>query len=820
MKNALIESLETIKSIAYDIDAVPQVRMQIENLQSSLENQRFYLPIVGQFSSGKSHFINNLLDRDLLPTKTTETTSFLTTILFSEQEGLIVKMVDGQVVVLDIAMTKCLNQQNITSGELHGQLKGINIDEIQSLEIKLNNKLLKEGLVLVDTPGINTLHTAHEVMTYEFLPVAQAFLYVSSSQPSVSDLNFLQHIKSFGLDVIFIRTRIDEINQIEEPLEQVISEDCDILQQTIDTESHYFAISNIIENPIWNERFLSTKAFLEHYFAIDVKNALQRSVNQKVMALKDDFRAQLDQITQLIKFEYHGEPEQFENDIKQLTIELELQKKDSKLLKEALENEFEHAKRETVRELELLKEQALADYQSSLSMAAWIDSPERVRDYSDQCVKSLAESINKRVSERLTQSVEQIYRQRNEQWSKAESVSDRLLIDGFSLKLTTPTLDEVITKSDDALLAISRQLDNITIQEAELSGNVSELSKNVQFTGQELAELNGDVDLSKDAVNQLQYNPQYIVEPGDSSFSKTFSMLGQAVDVAIMFMPTPAAPAKAALNAKKVVDATKMTKKAIKVAQTAKKTSQIIHMTKEAIDKYKPIVHKGVNDVQKLKEKAAQEANKLANSENEAEKNIGQVALDSLQLLEAEFWMRKLGENFDEPSRKRIDQQHYQQFEELRTKAEHEMQGKVQKQLTKLRSMGLLNEKVAYESKKQELLVQRKSELELELNTAKDKSEREKKAHQRAEFSAFYSEQMAQTLTDYIELIKASSDSIVEEFMIKLSISVMMDSEDKIKELQGKISELNSGREMSEQEKEQKLAQISVIADKLESLSV
>jgi len=817
MNNALIESLETIKSIAYDIGAVPQVRMQIENLQSSLENQQFYLPIVGQFSSGKSHFINNLLDRDLLPTKTTETTSFLTTILFSEQEVLIVKTVDGQEVVLDIVMTKCLNQQNISSGELHDQLKGINIDEIKSLEIKLNNTLLKEGLVLVDTPGINTLHTTHETMTYEFLPVAQAFLYVSSSQPSASDLNFLQHIKNFGLDVIFIRTRMDEINQIEEPLEQVISEDCDILQQAIDTESHYFAISNIIENPIWNERFLLTKAFLKDYFAIDVKNALQRSVNQKIMALKDDFRSQLEQMTQLIKFEYSGDPEQFGIDVKQLTIELELQKKDSKLLKEALENEFKLVKREAVRELDQVKVQAVADYRKTLLMAPWIDCPERVRGYSDQCAKSLAESINNRVTERLSKSVEQIYRQRNEQWSTVDSMSDRLLIDGFSLKLTTPTLDEVITKSDDALLAISRQLDNITTQEAELSGNVSELSKNVQFTGQELAELKGDVDLSKDAVNQLQYNPQYIVESGDSSFSKAFSMLGQAVDVAIMFMPTPAAPVKATLNAKKMVGFAKTAKKAMTVAQ---KTSQIIHMTKEAIDKYKPIVHKGVNDVQKLKEKAHEEANKLANSENEAEKNIGQVALDSLQLLEAEFWMRKLGENFDEPSRKRIDQQHYQQFEELRVRAEQEMQGKVQKQLTKLRSMGLLNEKVAYESKKQELLVQRKIELELELNTAKDKSEREKKAHQRAEFSEFYSEQIAQTFTDYIELIKASSDSIIEEFMIKLSVCVMMDSEDKIKEIQGKITELNSVLEMSEQEKEKKITQINVISDQLEALSV
>ena len=169
MNHALIESMQTLESVAIDIDAAPQTRMQLENLQSSIENKQFYLPVVGQFSAGKSHFINNLLGRDILPTLTTETTSFLTTIRFGEQDKLLIKLNNNQELVLDISMAKCLSQQSISRGELSIQLPELNIDDISSLDIELNSPLLEDGLVLVDTPGINTLHSAHEAMTYEFL---------------------------------------------------------------------------------------------------------------------------------------------------------------------------------------------------------------------------------------------------------------------------------------------------------------------------------------------------------------------------------------------------------------------------------------------------------------------------------------------------------------------------------------------------------------------------------------------------------------------------------------------------------------------------
>jgi putative ribosome biogenesis GTPase RsgA len=38
------------------------------------------------------------------------------------------------------------------------------------------NPQLKEGLVLVDTPGIGSLNTEHTAITYAFIPNADAIL--------------------------------------------------------------------------------------------------------------------------------------------------------------------------------------------------------------------------------------------------------------------------------------------------------------------------------------------------------------------------------------------------------------------------------------------------------------------------------------------------------------------------------------------------------------------------------------------------------------------------------------------------------------------
>ena len=75
--------------------------------------QRYELPLIGQFSSGKSATINHLLGRDLLPTKSIETTAFATFISYSETEYATLETVDGGIENISFKEIKQLDNNRV-----------------------------------------------------------------------------------------------------------------------------------------------------------------------------------------------------------------------------------------------------------------------------------------------------------------------------------------------------------------------------------------------------------------------------------------------------------------------------------------------------------------------------------------------------------------------------------------------------------------------------------------------------------------------------------------------------------------------------------
>ena len=59
---------------------------KLETYHEQLNEEQFFIPIIGQFSSGKSSLINNLLGRRFLPTMLSETTAYTTFISYGESE--------------------------------------------------------------------------------------------------------------------------------------------------------------------------------------------------------------------------------------------------------------------------------------------------------------------------------------------------------------------------------------------------------------------------------------------------------------------------------------------------------------------------------------------------------------------------------------------------------------------------------------------------------------------------------------------------------------------------------------------------------------
>lgn len=817
--------LENLKAVAQCIDTAAQDSKQIELLQSNISDKQFYLPIVGQFSAGKSHFINNLLGRMILPYKTTETTSFLTTIRYGDIEKLVVKTTGGATLTLDVSAVCLFSQQNIASGALQVEIGDIAIDDIASLDVHLNNPLLVDGLVLVDTPGINTLNQTHEALTYDYLPAAQAFLYVSSGSPSASDINFLQQISTYGLDVIFVRTRMDDIKESEESHASAVEDDKLILTGVLDTREHYFAISNDLTESKWAVKFAEVRSYINDYFAVGVQEALERSVACKINLYIDSFRNTLEGQLQLLERGFSGCPEAFEEKVTSLNNEINLLTTDHSILKSSLESEFTLVKREVMREIDQHKDSYLNSYRSELSTDGLANSAVQVEQFSNDYLRKFAQALNRSISTRLMRFVELIYKKRNEQFTNLESIGSDILIEDYAIQMTAPDLNELTRKSNDFLDTVSLQLQQIGNDVERSESTMSKLASQALALSEDVSIINSEVHESRSTCQDLEYVPQYICESGDQSVSKMFSMVGQIADVALMFIPTPAAPAKMVTNTTKVAKAAKIAKNTqkatsvLKIAQQTKKTINVIKSTKHVIDEYKPKIQQAAYELNEFKQSARNKAGEIADSDNAKVKSISDIAFKSLELLDAEFWMRKLGENFDTPPSTMIDEEHRRRFEDKRAEAEQHMQQKVQMQLHKMNELGLLKEKAEYEKKKQELLDKRKVGLQQELKCLEANYVQEKRQLELASKCHFYSQRMDESLIDYVSVIKAEVDNMIEGFTLKLLVSVMVDGEARLNSFKAQLNALQESQRLSAADKSSRVNDIQQLLATLDSLS-
>ncbi len=820
----LQQSLENLKAVAQCIDTAEQESKQIELLQSNIRDKQFYLPIVGQFSAGKSHFINNLLGRMILPYKTTETTSFLTTIRYGDTEKLVVNTINGEVLDLDVSVACLFNQQNIASGVLQDEMGGAAIDDIESLDIYLNSPLLADGLVLVDTPGINTLNETHEALTYDYLPAAQAFLYVSSGSPSAADINFLQQISAFGLDVIFVRTRMDEIKESEESYASAVEGDKVILKDVLETSEHYFAISNYLTEADWAVKFAEVRSYINDYFAVGVQEALERSVACKIDMYTCVFRKTLEGQLQLLERDFAGCPEAFEEKVASINNEINLLTTDHSILKSSLESEFTLVKREVMREIDQHKDSYLNSYRSELSTGGFANSAVQVEQFSNDYLRKFAKALNRSISTRLIRSIELIYKKRNEQFAHLESIGSDILIEDYAFQMKAPDLNELTSKSNDFLDTISLQLQQIGNDVERSETTMSELANQAQELSEDVSVINSEVHESRAVCQDLEYVPQYICESGDQSVSKIFGMVGQIADVALMFIPTPAGPAKAVQNttkAAKVAKAAKTAKSAtsvLKTVQQTKKTINAIKSTKHVIDEYKPKIQQAAYELKEFKESARNKVGEMADSDNAKVKSVSDIAFKSLELLDAEFWMRKLGENFDTPPSTMIDEEHRRRFENKRAAAEQQMQQKVQMQLHKMNELGLLKEKAEYEKKKQELLDKRKQGLQQELKSIEADYMQEKRQLEQASKCNFYCQRMDESLADYASVIKSEVDNIIEDFTLKLLVSVMVDGEARLNSFKAQLNAVQESQRLSAADKSSKVNDIQQLLTMLEGI--
>ena len=265
------------------------------------EKQPVCILVCGEFKRGKSTFINALLGRNLCATDTDICTSVASVIKYSPVETL--TRYYG-----DFADPKT---QKITLDELEKYTVGTadEIDNTIYVEIGLPLPVLKEGIMIIDTPGVGGLDPRHATLTNYFLPKADIALFMTDvNEPmTVTELDFYRDkVKPYAKQsaIIVNKSDLKDAESVEEIRQDTIAKVASHIQITkeeVNAISVSSAAEAFPESELGESNFEELKkmiASLVRKHREELKNALKANLTEMINLTIAPLEVQLKQIEQ------------------------------------------------------------------------------------------------------------------------------------------------------------------------------------------------------------------------------------------------------------------------------------------------------------------------------------------------------------------------------------------------------------------------------------------------------------------------------------------------------------------------------------------
>lgn len=670
---------------------LPDVVEEITAVKELDIQHNCFISFIGQFSSGKSSLINNILNRKLLPQGITETTPLLTYISYGVDEKAVVHYLDGNEKTVQIEEISKLRQN----------AKNDDLDKIERLEIFLNDPLLANGIVLMDTPGINTLIDKHEYLLDNTLRLSSKIFYVTSHAPNEFDADKLEMLIKQGFNISYVRTHFDNIKASEEDVITVIDDDKEFLATFDINAEEYFPVSNLAES--------------EFYKGVSsVQSKLQNIAKNSDELLRTKILSVVERIVQILKDNVVSEKTALEaqksSNVEYIENEKNKLNNDINALNNLMENISENTEKDIKKALDdfhkvLLKveDEIVTKHKKSIINAEFSGNYE--------------EAMRAELKRETAVAVEEMLNRLNVALNPLlENINGRIRKEDFEIILPedVPHIINaavIAAEEDNELIDLRFKLKEIKTKQNELQQVIEnmqggteyeELTKALQAAREEILK-------SKNELAELGiYVPKYLEEEEGMQPSQILKGIGKIADLAMMVVPIPT-PAKATAL-KYGAKAIGMAEKAAKIAKSGKNLKD----TAAAL--------KTINRVYATKRRIKQ-ATDIANTVRNGINVFKTEEPSVLDYLTVEYWAETIGKNFDTPPKKHIDLEYERAFKaeeskirkalKDKQKQEFDIQTKIKKFNTEAERMAALRKAlIVDESKIQQQLEAKKKGIE------------------------------------------------------------------------------------------------------------
>ncbi len=204
------ELQEALERQLHQLAQLPELKgPNLQRLIDKLRTNRFNLVVMGAFKRGKSTLINALLGEAVLPTAIVPLTSVVTILGYGDQLSIQVHFQNGE--TREISKEELVTY--ITEKGNPQNRKGV-----REVEIAYPSDYLKDGVRIIDTPGVGSVYTHNTDVAYNYLPQVDAAIFVVTVDPplSHSEQEFLQDIREYVHKVFFVLNKIDYVEEAEQ----------------------------------------------------------------------------------------------------------------------------------------------------------------------------------------------------------------------------------------------------------------------------------------------------------------------------------------------------------------------------------------------------------------------------------------------------------------------------------------------------------------------------------------------------------------------------------------------------------------------------
>lgn len=763
---------------------------QLRRFNAEIDEKTYLLSVMGQFSSGKSRLINNLIGKNILPVHITETTAIITFIRYAEEDHAELLYKDGTYEETDIEATLDMWQ----SGSGNSRLS-----ELESMNICVRCDLLKNGLIIADTPGVNTVISRHVELTKNVIESSDRVLYVLKKPATESDISFVETIRDNGVKVMFVRTHMDEMKSNEEQADVSVIKEKESISEYTDDE--IFFISNEKESSYYY-RLNDLRKYLSVYLAENIDEAVEENIGnrtifiaEKLENILDEKRIALSGFLNGKREEYNTEKAEIEKSVSRMEeiLEKNRRKLNDKYIRtkaEARENLINMTvslKKQNERKLESINCESSSEVCEELASGL----------ISDNCMKLRSSYINEfdiMLSENKEELIEQM-----------QDISE------FS-KIDTDYIPDSIESASQNMSDLKDRIDALNILNEQLQSQIEENKNAIYENDAERAAAEEEAEqlrIASEAVKaQLdEYPPyvaRYVTEKGSNENEERFRKIGSVLDVATILIP---GPAWAKLGTKILNVGAKGAKslKAIKAADTLMDGARILNKVYSG-SKRASLMVDGLGKVSMKKNRELnRKAKELTQQFDSLKENIVEKKPTLLDYLSIDFYFSKIGKKFDKPDTKKIDREYENEYYSGKEKLQNEYRERVTVEAKKRAEiLGIKNKKELLKLES-DIAMQKQASLERETKELQRKLSEKARAEKTRSIRKFYLSAVSEKVSDFCDYLlndfQSDIDNKVQDYINTYDVKIMSDMKKAKENLERLNEEFSSGSNSELQDK-------------------